>query len=459
MIISGPFFGRFITSGCRCTRPAAVGQRGAARPAPRPGPGRRAGRHRDDLGDPARDTCRPRRRAATCRGGPRRFGPPSLTILLPVVLMLVRAVGELTLDEDSRLRTVLDFVGSRWSRSWPACWSRCSRSGRAPGINRGQISARSAAALPADRLHHADRRRGRRLQEGAGRLGRRPRHRRRRRGTHISALLLGWLVAVGIRLATGSATVATVTAAGIVAPLGATLDQQHLSLLVLAIGAGSLFFSHVNDAGFWLVKEYFGLTVGQTIKSLVGDGDGHLRAGPDLRADPRCNRVTEFPEPRGSTSDSAQLFPRYLDFYRETVLRKVALPVRGRPARVSRLPSGWTPLELLVHLAFMERRWFVWGFLGEEVDEPVGRRRRTTDGRCRPAGHVVRGGADAARRRGAHATRAEPHTLDEQAPPGPRFEGEPATLAWICFHVLQEYARHAGHLDIAVELAGGEVGE
>ncbi len=46
-----------------------------------------------------------------------------------------------------------------------------------------------------------------------------------------------------------------------------TLDQQHLSLLVLAIGAGSLFFSHVNDAGFWLVKEYFGLTVGQTIKS------------------------------------------------------------------------------------------------------------------------------------------------------------------------------------------------
>ena len=80
-------------------------------------------------------------------------------------------------------------------------------------------------------------------------------------------LLLGWLIAVGIRLATGSATVATVTAAGIVAPLGATLDQQHLSLLVLAIGAGSLFFSHVNDAGFWLVKEYFGLTVGQTIKS------------------------------------------------------------------------------------------------------------------------------------------------------------------------------------------------
>ena len=86
-------------------------------------------------------------------------------------------------------------------------------------------------------------------------------------GANISALVLGWLVAVGIRLATGSATVATITAAGIVTPLAEGLDRPGVALLVLAIGAGSLFFSHVNDAGFWLVKEYFGLTVGQTIKS------------------------------------------------------------------------------------------------------------------------------------------------------------------------------------------------
>ena len=70
-----------------------------------------------------------------------------------------------------------------------------------------------------------------------------------------------------IRLATGSATVATVTASGILAPLAAGMSTPEVSLLVLAIGAGSLFFSHVNDAGFWLVKEYFGLTVGQTIKT------------------------------------------------------------------------------------------------------------------------------------------------------------------------------------------------
>jgi GntP family gluconate:H+ symporter len=86
-------------------------------------------------------------------------------------------------------------------------------------------------------------------------------------GSGVSVLLLAWVVAVLIRLATGSATVATVTASGILAPLAAGMSTPEVSLLVLAIGAGSVFFSHVNDAGFWLVKEYFGLSVGQTLKS------------------------------------------------------------------------------------------------------------------------------------------------------------------------------------------------
>jgi GntP family gluconate:H+ symporter len=85
--------------------------------------------------------------------------------------------------------------------------------------------------------------------------------------SHLSILVLGYLVAVVLRLATGSATVATITAAGIVAPLAGSLSSTHTALLALAIGAGSLFLSHVNDAGFWLVKESFGLTVGQTFKS------------------------------------------------------------------------------------------------------------------------------------------------------------------------------------------------
>jgi GntP family gluconate:H+ symporter len=86
-------------------------------------------------------------------------------------------------------------------------------------------------------------------------------------GANISVLVLGYLIAVAMRLATGSATVATVTAAGIVAPLAGALSPSHAGLLALAVGAGSLFLSHVNDAGFWLVKELFGLTVGQTFKT------------------------------------------------------------------------------------------------------------------------------------------------------------------------------------------------
>lgn len=83
----------------------------------------------------------------------------------------------------------------------------------------------------------------------------------------LPPLLAGWLVAVLIRLATGSATVATITASGIMAPLAAGLSPTHTALMVLAIGAGSVFLSHVNDAGFWMVKEYFGMSVGQTFKT------------------------------------------------------------------------------------------------------------------------------------------------------------------------------------------------
>jgi gluconate:H+ symporter, GntP family len=85
--------------------------------------------------------------------------------------------------------------------------------------------------------------------------------------SHFSLLLLAWLMAAALRLATGSATVATTTAAAIVAPIAAHAGAVRPELLVLATGAGSLIFSHVNDGGFWLVKEYFNLTVVQTLKT------------------------------------------------------------------------------------------------------------------------------------------------------------------------------------------------
>ncbi|HVW77107.1 MAG TPA: gluconate:H+ symporter [Alloacidobacterium sp.] len=85
--------------------------------------------------------------------------------------------------------------------------------------------------------------------------------------SHISVLLLAWLLAALMRLATGSATVAMTTAAGIVAPIALHSPGVHPELLAIATGAGSLIFSHVNDGGFWLVKEYFNMSVAQTIKT------------------------------------------------------------------------------------------------------------------------------------------------------------------------------------------------
>ncbi|MFI8772842.1 GntP family permease [Gordonia sp. NPDC062954] len=84
---------------------------------------------------------------------------------------------------------------------------------------------------------------------------------------NISVLLLAWTLAALIRLATGSATVATITASSLMLGLVDGLSSGETSLVVLAIGAGSVFLSHVNDAGFWLVKEYFGMSVGQTFKT------------------------------------------------------------------------------------------------------------------------------------------------------------------------------------------------
>jgi Gnt-I system high-affinity gluconate transporter len=82
----------------------------------------------------------------------------------------------------------------------------------------------------------------------------------------VPPLVLGWLIAGVIRISLGSATVAGLTAAGLIAPLVATSGVDP-DLMVLAIGAGSLMFSHVNDSGFWMFKEYFGLSLKDTLRS------------------------------------------------------------------------------------------------------------------------------------------------------------------------------------------------
>ena len=84
---------------------------------------------------------------------------------------------------------------------------------------------------------------------------------------HVPLLLLAWLLAALMRLATGSATVSMITAAGIVAPIALHIDYPHPELLAIATGSGSVIFSHVNDGGFWLVKEYVNMSVPQTMKT------------------------------------------------------------------------------------------------------------------------------------------------------------------------------------------------
>jgi Gnt-I system high-affinity gluconate transporter len=84
---------------------------------------------------------------------------------------------------------------------------------------------------------------------------------------NIHPLVMGWLIACLIRVCVGSATVAGLTAAGIVAPLLLANPSVNPNLMALSVGAGSLMFSHVNDPGFWLFKEYFNLSIKDTIKS------------------------------------------------------------------------------------------------------------------------------------------------------------------------------------------------
>jgi len=99
------------------------------------------------------------------------------------------------------------------------------------------------------------------VAESIGRLG---------EAAHLSPLLYGWLVSAFIRVATGSATVAITTASGLLVPVIALhpeLGQTHKALIVVAIGCGSLFLSHLNDSGFWIVKDSLGLTVNQTLRT------------------------------------------------------------------------------------------------------------------------------------------------------------------------------------------------
>jgi GntP family gluconate:H+ symporter len=209
--------------------------------------------------------------AAQFEGGAERdmpsFGLSVFTVLLPVILMLCASIANIALPPESTIRIALDFVGgpivslllallfSLWSLGFRQGFTReqllkftndCLAPtatillviGAGGGFNRVLVESGVGKAIADVAV-----------------------------GAHASPLLLAWTVAALIRVATGSATVAMTTAAGIVAPIALVTPGTNAELLVLATGAGSLVLSHVNDSGFWLIKEFFNMTVPQTLKT------------------------------------------------------------------------------------------------------------------------------------------------------------------------------------------------
>ncbi|MFC5803625.1 GntP family permease [Streptomyces formicae] len=196
------------------------------------------------------------------------FAATVSTVLLPVVLMMAKALVDIVIDNpENHVQRVFDVIGSPLIALLTAVIVGMFTLGRAAGFTKDRIASTVEKSLAPIA--------GVLLIVGAGGgfkttlidIGVGQMILDFSKNWAIPALLLAWLIAVAIRLATGSATVATISAAGLVAPLAADMGTAESALLVLAIGAGSLFFSHVNDAGFWLVKEYFGMNVGQTIKT------------------------------------------------------------------------------------------------------------------------------------------------------------------------------------------------
>ncbi|WP_275561357.1 SLC13 family permease [Streptomyces sp. 5-6(2022)] len=227
--------------------------------------------------------------AASAAGGPgaqasgdlpRRTGVPTglavAAVLVPVVLMLLRTLAETVLDESSGLGAALVFAGEPLVAMLAgfvfalgvtivgsARAGRSGHSGRSAEETRASLtdSLKSIAAIlliigggGAFKQVLQDSGIGDAIASAA-------------EGAHINVILLGWLIALLLSLTTGSATVGIVSATGIVAPLIGDGGGLEASLLVVAIGAGSLGLNYVNHAGFWLVKESFGMDLTQATKT------------------------------------------------------------------------------------------------------------------------------------------------------------------------------------------------
>jgi len=195
------------------------------------------------------------------------FGLTVFTILLPVLLMLLATLADLTLEKEYWLRQSADLIGHPAVAMLVAVLFSFYSFGFARGFSRDAMAkfANDCLAPVASMLLVVGAGGGFSRVLNQGNVGKAIAE--LAGGAHLSPLLLGWFVAALIRVATGSATVAITMAAGIMAPIVAGAPGVRLELLILAMGAGSTILSHVNDGGFWFVKEYFNLTVPETLKT------------------------------------------------------------------------------------------------------------------------------------------------------------------------------------------------
>ena len=195
------------------------------------------------------------------------FGLTLLSILLPVLLMLVGTVVELLGAQATALGKAGLFIGNPTIALLVsvlfATWSLGSRCGfTAPqllGFTEAAIATIGVTLLVvgggggfARVLTDCG------VARSLGELA---------KGAHLSPLFYGWLVAAFIRIATGSATVSITVAAGLLVPVVAEHPEVNVELLIIAMGCGSLFLSHLNDGGFWIVRDSLGFTVGQTLRT------------------------------------------------------------------------------------------------------------------------------------------------------------------------------------------------
>ena len=193
------------------------------------------------------------------------FAVSLLIILLPVILMLGSTLAKVAMSPENPVALTLKFLGEPLIALGLAVIAAVICLGWAAGMPRAEVGNTLRKALAPIAVLLLTIGAGGGLKQTLLDAGVSQTISKVAEGAHMPYLLLAWLIAVALRQATGSATVATTTTAGILAPMMAGLAATQSSLVALAIGAGSVFFCHVNDAGFWMVREYFGLQLKQTL--------------------------------------------------------------------------------------------------------------------------------------------------------------------------------------------------